>query len=390
LIFFSKHFHNSKKRFNFNILNLKKLKNSILQEQIALSLLSNVGPKRMRTILKHIGSPRDFFNAKKKDLLMIPGIGEHTIRSMNRNLALQLAEPYVDFFVNSAFNTHFFKDETFPKRLNQCVDAPLLLFSKGNLDMNLPKVVSIVGTRNASDYGKRICEELIQSFVGKNILVVSGLAYGIDIYVHQLCVKHKIQTIGVLGHGLDRLYPSVHSKTARNMEENGGLLTEFLPGTNPDRENFPMRNRIVAGMTDATIVVESGIKGGSLITAELANDYNRDVFAFPGDIYREFSKGCNYLIQKDKAHLITGSKDFLKLMEWEDKKTVKTKQIDMFESLLDEEKMIVNYLKVKTEDSFDNVMYETKLSFSKLNSSLLNLEISGIIKSLPGKKYRLN
>jgi DNA processing protein len=365
------------------------LKNTDLQQQIALSLLTNVGPKRMRTILKYFETPENFFLAKKKDLLIIPGLGEQKLRNMNRDLALQLAESYLDFFQNSELKTHFYTDESYPKRLNECVDAPFLLFSKGKMDMNISKVVSIVGTRNASDYGKRICEELIQSFVGKNILVVSGLAYGIDICVHQLCVKHKVQTIGVLGHGLDRLYPSVHAKTAKLMEENGGVLTEFLPGTKPDRENFPMRNRIVAGMSDATIVVESGIKGGSLITAELANDYNKDVFAYPGDIYKEFSKGCNFLIQKDKAHLITGSKDFFKLMEWIDKKETKTKQIDMFESFMEEEKLIINYLTITPEASFDQLMCETKLSFPKLNTSLLNLEISGILKSLPGKKYRL-
>ena len=308
---------------------------------------------------------------------------------MNRDLALKLAEPFAEYFLKSSFQTHFFQNENFPKRLNECIDAPLLLFSSGEMDFNVPKVVAIVGTRNASDYGKQICEELIQSFIGKNILVVSGLAYGIDIFVHQLCVKYNIQTIGVLGHGLDRLYPSLHAKTAKEMQKNGGLLTEFLPGTNPDRENFPMRNRIVAGMCDATIVVESGIKGGSLITAELANDYNKDVFAFPGDITKEFSKGCNFLIQKDKAHLITGSKDFFKLMNWEDSTKKETIQFDLFTDLSGDEKLILSKFKTKSENSFDEIMYLTNLPFSKLSSSLLNLEFSGILKSYPGKIYKL-
>lgn len=364
------------------------MKNTDLQQQIALTLLPNIGRRRIRTIFSHIDSLDEFFKLKKKDFLAIPGIGEQIIRSMKREEALKLAETYANFFEKSNFKTHFFREETFPKRLNECIDAPLLLFSEGNLNPNLNKVVAIVGTRNASDYGKQICEELIHSFIDKNILVVSGLAYGIDIFAHQLCVKHQIQTIAVLGHGLDRLYPSSHAKIAKNMLENGGLLTEFLPGTNPDRENFPMRNRIVAGMCDATIVIESGIKGGSLITAELANDYNRDVFAYPGDIKREYSKGCNFLIQKNKAHLITGSKDFFRMMEWEDIKAKKTQQIELFFELSDEEKLIFDCFNQKSEISFDEFMFQTKLSFSKLNSSLLNLEFSGIIQSMPGKRYK--
>jgi DNA processing protein len=364
--------------------------NTDLQQQIALSLLPNIGRKRMRTILNHTESLDHFFKANKKDLLDIAGFGEILIRKMNRDLALKLAEPFAEYFLKSSFQTHFFQNENFPKRLNECIDGPLLLFSSGEMDFNVSKVVSIVGTRNASDYGKQICEELIQSFIGKNILVVSGLAYGIDIFIHQLCVKYNIQTIGVLGHGLDRLYPSLHAQTAKEMQKNGGLLTEFLPGTNPDRENFPMRNRIVAGMCDATIVIESGIKGGSLITAELANDYNRDVFAFPGDITKEFSKGCNFLIQKDKAHLITGSKDFFKLMNWEDSAAKKTIQFDLFSDLSNDEKLILSKFKSKSENSFDEILNLTNLPFSKLSSSLLNLEFSGILKSFPGKIYKIN
>ncbi len=364
------------------------MKNTDLQKQIALTLLPNIGRRRIRTILSHLDNIDDFFDIKKKDLLQIPGFGEQLIRNLDRDLALKMAEPFTKFYSQTQYKSHFFTEESFPKRLNECTDAPLLLFSEGNMDPNIKKVVAIVGTRNASDYGKQICEELVHSFVGKNILVVSGLAYGIDIFVHQLCVKNNIQTIGVLGHGLDRLYPSTHAKTAKLMLENGGLLTEFLNGTNPDRENFPMRNRIVAGMCDATIVVESGTKGGSLITAELANDYNRDVFAFPGDVRREFSKGCNFLIQKDKAHLITGSKDFLRLMEWNDEKEKKTKQIDLFQNLNEEEKLIMECFNTSNELSFDEIMFHSKLGFSKLNASILSLEFASILKSIPGKRYQ--
>lgn len=358
-----------------------------LQQQIALTLLPHFGKKRIRTILKHIGSAADFFNVSIKELKGIPGISEKQLLKLNRDLALKLAEPYANYIAKSEFRVHFYLDETFPKRLNECADAPLLLYSTGEMNLNPPKTVSIVGTRNATAYGNQICEDLIRSLAGKDILVVSGLAYGIDISIHKLCVQYKLQTVAVLGHGLDRLYPAIHRRTAREMLEKGGLLTEFLPGTSPDRENFPMRNRIVAGMTDATIVVESGMKGGSLITAELANDYNRDVFAFPGDINREYSKGCNYLIQKNKAHLISSPREFLNLMEWEG--FPNAKQLDLFGKLNEKEKVIVSCLKEKIELSFDSLINYTKLSFPELSGHLLNLEFSGWIKTFPGKIYRL-
>jgi DNA processing protein len=350
--------------------------------------MPNFGYKRIRTILNHIKSLEEFFKLKQKDFLQIPGINEKLVRQINREDALRKAESYANYLIKHNHTSHFYLDNSFPKKLNQCEDAPLLLFTKGNVDLNQSKTVAIVGTRNATSYGKQICEDLINAFQQKNILVVSGLAYGIDIHVHQLCVRNGIPTLGVLGHGLDSLYPSTHKKTAKEMLENGGLLTEFLPGTKPDRENFPMRNRIVAGMCDATIVVESGEKGGSLITAELANDYNRDVFAFPGDITREYSKGCNKLIQENKAHLITSAQQFLNNMSWNQEN--QAKQLDLFTSLSADEKTIVSCFKEKLELSFDNLICLTKFSFSELSSLLLNLEFSGLIKPFPGKFYRLS
>jgi DNA processing protein len=249
--------------------------------------------------------------------------------------------------------------------------------------------VSIVGTRNASSYGRKICEELIHSFVGKDIVVVSGLAYGIDIYAHKLCTELGIQTIGVLGHGLDRIYPQAHTTIAQKMLENGGLLTEFLPGSKPDRENFPMRNRIVAGMCDATIVVESGERGGSLITAELANDYARDVFAFPGDITREYSKGCNYLIQKNKAHLITSSDDFFEMMDWKDTPKTENKQLQLFVDLDEQEQKIVALLKESQEVSLDVLAIKTEIPVRLISGILLGLELKGVVKALPGKRFGL-
>jgi DNA processing protein len=360
-----------------------------LQHQIALTLLTGGGKKKIRKILAHFEDSADFFKASKHRLKTIPGIGEKFLQQLDRNTALREAEKYTKYFDQHRIETLFYKDDAFPYRLNQCDDAPVLMYKTGNMTCNASRLVSVVGTRNASSYGRKICEELIHSFVGKDIVVVSGLAYGIDIYAHKLCTELGIQTIGVLGHGLDRIYPQAHTPIAQKMLENGGLLTEFLPGSKPDRENFPMRNRIVAGMCDATIVIESGERGGSLITAELANDYARDVFAFPGDITREYSKGCNYLIQKNKAHLITSSEDFFEMMDWKDTPKTENKQLQLFADLNEQEQKIVSLLKESQEVSLDVLAIKTEIPVRLMSGILLGLELKGAVKALPGKRFGL-
>jgi len=355
---------------------------------IALTLLKGIGPKKAKLLLSKLDSIESIFNDSYSKISSLTGIGINLLKQMDRKEALAKSDIFQDYFTKNGIKTHFYLEKNYPRRLKHCADAPLLLFSKGNMDFNASKLVSVVGTRNASEYGKSICEELINGFAGKDILVVSGMAYGIDICVHQLCVKNNIPTIGVLGHGLDRIYPSIHKGTANKMILNGGLLTEFLPGTKPDRENFPMRNRIVAGMSDATIVVESKDSGGSLITAELANDYSRDVFAYPGNVGQIYSKGCNALIAKQKAHLITNSSDFLKLMQWEEelKKSVQTQ---LFTDLSSEEMSIINLFSNESVLNIDVISMKSNLPISKTNVLLFNLELSGILKSLPGKMYRM-
>jgi DNA processing protein len=360
-----------------------------LQHQIALTLLTGGGKKKIRKILAHFEDSTEFFKASKHRLKTIPGIGEKFLQQLDRNTALREAEKYTKYFDQHRIETLFYKDDTFPYRLNQCDDAPVLMYKTGKMACNALRVVSVVGTRNASSYGRKICEELLHSFVGKDIVVVSGLAYGIDIYAHKLCTELGIQTIGLLGHGLDRIYPQAHTPIAQKMLENGGLLTEFLPGSKPDRENFPMRNRIVAGMCDATIVIESGERGGSLITAELANDYARDVFAFPGDITREYSKGCNYLIQKNKAHLITSSDDFFDMMDWKDTPKIENKQLQLYADLDENEEKIVALLKESQEVSLDVLAIKTEIPVRLISGILLGLELKGLVKALPGKRFRL-
>lgn len=364
------------------------MKNSDYTLPIALTLLKGIGPKKARQLATTFDDLEEFFKDSYIKLKNKTGMPISFLKQMEREIALSKAKEYQNYFKSNNIEPIYLFDDQYPRRLKQCHDAPLLLYGKGKFELNNPKVVAIVGTRNATEYGKEVCIELIEGMIGKDILIVSGMAYGIDICVHQLCVKNNIPTIGVLGHGLDRLYPSVHKHTASRMLSNGGLISEFLPGTKPDRENFPMRNRIVAGMSDATIVVESKNSGGSLITAQLANDYNRDVFAVPGNIGQIYSRGCNELIKAQKAHLITSCQDFLTIMDW-NKKENKEIQINLFQDLSQEERNIVEIIQVKKELNIDVLSSLLKIPISILNVQLFNLEISGILKSLPGKIYKL-
>lgn len=355
-----------------------------------MTFLHGIGPKKASILMSKLGSLDAIFYTKYNKIHQLTGMSPSILKQMKREDALKKANEQVNYILKNNIQTHFYLDINYPRRLKQCDDAPLLLYSKGNFNPNPSKVVSIVGTRMATEYGKSLCEELIQQLAPKNIQVISGMAYGIDICAHQLCVKNNIQTIGILGHGLDRLYPSVHRKTAEDMFQNGGLMTEFIPGTNPDRENFPMRNRIVAGMADATIVIESKKTGGSLITAQLANDYFRDVFAFPGNVGQIHSAGCNSLIQKQQAHLIINGSDFLKQMNWEGE--INNKQLiqtSCFVDLNEDEKQICKKLEETSSLQIDLISLHTKIPISKLNVHLFHLEMKGVIKSLPGKKYSL-
>ncbi len=362
---------------------------NLLQHQIALTFLQGIGPIRARQLLAKLPVPSQLFELSIKDLADLTGLSRKLLQQMDRTLALNKAEKEVEFIEKHNIQTLFYTDEGYPRRLKQCEDAPLLLYGKGNMQLNPPMTVAVVGTRNATDYGKQTCEELIQSFAGKDILVVSGMAYGIDICVHQLCLKHSIPTVGVLGHGLDRLYPQAHKNAAKQMLAQGGLLTEFTSGTLPDRENFPMRNRIVAGMCDATIVVESKNKGGSLITADLANDYSRDVFAVPGNIGQIYSEGCNQLISQSKAHLYLSPAYFLNWMSWDGPKKAKTTQRQLFPDLNEEEKRVVDILEQEGDLHMDALAMKSNNPISKTSVLLFQLEMSGWVKALPGQKYTL-
>jgi DNA processing protein len=363
-----------------------------LLHQIALSLVKNIGPVTARALITYFGEAEKIFSASEGRLKQVPGIGEKTVKSLNFSEALKKAETEVQFAEKNNISPIFYTDDRYPKRLKNCNDAPILLYSKGNVDFNTRHIISIVGTRNATDYGRQLCKQLVEDLQQYNTLIVSGLAHGIDVAAHKEALRLNMPTVGVLGHGLDSLYPAANRATAQKMFENGGLLSEYASGTKADRENFPARNRIVAGMADATVVIEASIKGGALITAEIANSYNRDVYAFPGRLGDEFSEGCNFLIRHNKAMLLTCAADLAYSLGWEKPSEMKPREQMLLPIDLDPaEKAVFDImLQHKTAMAIDDLTIKTNMPMSQLAMALLNLEMQGYVVSLPGKAYRLS
>ena len=361
-----------------------------LKYQIALSLIPNIGDILAKRLVAYCGSVEAVFKEKKQALERIPGIGSVNVNNILHHDVFGAAEAEVNFVRKNHITPVFYLDASYPKRLLHCDDSPILLYFKGNTNLNAEKVISIVGTREATEYGKRICEKLIADLAPHQATIVSGLAYGIDICAHKAALQQGLPTICVLAHGLDKIYPSVHATTANKMLEQGGWLTDFKSKTKPDRENFPSRNRIVAGIADATLVIESKVNGGSLITADIANTYNRDVFAFPGRVDDAWSEGCNALIKNNKAAMIQSATDLVNAMGWEPKKGQKAPQQNkLFVELNPEEERIVNELRKKENITIDELCLICKFPMSKVSSILLTLEFSGVVKSMPGKTYRV-
>jgi len=358
--------------------------------KIALTFIKSIGPVHAKNLLAYCGSAEAVFSASKVQLLQIPGIGEKTVDAILKTDALCRAEEELKFINKHGIEVLFFSDDNYPKRLKNCFDAPILLYFKGEADLNHPRIISIVGTRNATEYGKILCKQLCEVLAPYNVLIISGLAYGIDVTAHKECIAHDIPTVGVLGHGLDRLYPQIHRSVSQKMVLNGGLLSEFPTLTNPDRQNFPQRNRIIAGIADATIVVEASIKGGALITAEIANSYNKDVYAFPGRTNDAFSEGCNFLIKTNRAGLINNANDLIYYLGWDDriKEKKKNAQTTLKLNLTTNEQKVVDCLQAG-QLPIDEICIQLNIQQSKLAIVILTLEMQGIIVSLPGKVYKL-
>jgi DNA processing protein len=363
----------------------------LLKYRIALTLVPDIGSVLAKNLVSYCGSVENIFRKKKYQLEKIPGIGAARADAILNHDVFERAEQEVFFIRKHKIKTFFYLDTDYPSRLKNCDDAPILLFLKGNVDLNATRIISIVGTRNATPYGKQVTEMFVEGFSKYNAVIVSGLAYGIDIIAHKEAIRQNLPTVGVLAHGLDCIYPSAHKPAAEKMIRCGGVLTEFISKTNPDRENFPSRNRIVAGMTDATIVIESATKGGALITAEIANSYNRDVFAVPGKIGEKYSEGCHELIRQNKAMLIESAGQVAEMLGWNDKPSAKKedKQLKFFHELKGEEKILVAMLQQKGKMDIDTLTLVSKLNMSKVSSTLLNLEFAGVLRSLPGKVYEL-
>jgi DNA processing protein len=362
----------------------------LLKLKIALTLVTGVGNVNARNLVSYCGSVEDVFKASKTLLEKIPGIGPKTADAIAKHKDFQRAEKECLFIERNNITPLFYLDKNFPERLKSCPDAPVMLYFKGTTDLNKNRMLAVVGTRSATEYGKAKCEQLIADLKDSNVVIVSGLAYGIDFCAHKAALKSGMETIAVLGHGLDMLYPALHKSTAEKMIEQGGLLTEYLTGTKPDKENFPQRNRIVAGISDAVVVIEASRKGGALITAEIANTYNRDVFAVPGRLDDIYSEGCNHLIKLNKAALIESAKDVCYIMGWEEKVVKnKNKQRNLFVELNSEEKTLVDLLNQKGSLDIDSICTTSTMPVSKVSATLLNLEFKGVLKSLPGKIYEL-
>jgi DNA processing protein len=364
-----------------------------LRYKIGIGLIPKIGPVLTKRLVAYCGSAEQVFRAKKAALARIPGIGEKIAEYIITNRKLDVADIEIDFIDRNQIKALFYLDDNYPERLRQCEDAPVVLYIKGDTLLNRKKVISIVGTRNPTDYGRNLTRELVEelSVTYPDVLVVSGLAYGIDICAHKAALRNNLDTVAVLGHGLSRLYPASHREVASQIARKGALITEFLHDEKPESINFVKRNRIIAGLADATLVMESGEHGGALITADIANSYNRDVFAFPGRVSDPYSTGCNRLIKTNRAALLENFADLVYQMGWQQAgKQPEILQKSLFLELSEDESSLVTLLRNNISLTIDQIALHAGMPVSKVSSQLLNLEFKGVVKCLPGKVYRIS
>ena len=366
---------------------LNMVKDDVLY-YLALQSVEGIGPVNARKLIEHCGGARQVLEGNRKKLEKIKGIGPYVLQQLKKSGIFKKAEKELRFIEKNKINAFCIEDQTYPSKLKHCQDAPLVLFQKGNFDIRKKRIISIVGTRMMTQYGKQFLNEFIRDIVKHDPIIISGLAYGIDSCAHHESIQNNLTTVGVLAHGLDRIYPKVHYKLAEKMMERGGLYSEFWSGTTPEKVNFVKRNRIIAGVSEATIVVESANKGGSLITAELAASYNRDVFAVPGRIKDKFSTGCNMLIKSNRAAMISSVKDLEYVLGWN---AIETKpkiiQKSLFVKLEKNEKMLYDHLVESNKILLDQLSLEIGLSIQSTLMLLLQLELKGLVKCHPGKWY---
>lgn len=354
---------------------------------LALQKVELVGDVVAKKLINHIGSAEEVFKSKPSQLLAIDGVGAILIQNLKDKKVFKKAERELKFISENHITANLFMDDDYPERLKHCNDGPLLLFNSGTINLKNRKIISIVGTRQITPQGTEFCKKLISDLAPLNPIILSGFAYGVDIVAHHAAMEHNLQTIGVLAHGLNQIYPSVHKKYVAKMNQNGGFMTEFWSSSNPDKENFVRRNRIIAGISEATVVIESANKGGSLITANMANDYNRDVFAVPGRVTDKYSQGCNDLIKAQKANLLTSAADLVYILNWNIEKKSRPVQKQLFVSLNDDEQKVYDFLLQNGKELMDIIALRCEFPIFKVSGLLINMELKGIIRPLPGKLF---
>ncbi|MEO1546529.1 MAG: DNA-processing protein DprA [Bacteroidota bacterium] len=360
-------------------------------DALRLSVVRNIGSVAAKKLIQHCGSPTAVFGDKMQRLIKIDGIGLHTVKGLFDANYLQKAELEYKQLCKEGYEVLYFQDERYPERLKHCPDAPVVLFQKGNIQWDTERIISVVGTRNITKNGERFCRDFIEAIAPLNPTIISGFAYGVDITIQRMAYEKGLQTIGCLAHGLDTIYPKVHSRYERTFMQHGGFVSEFWTGTPPDRENFLKRNRIIAGLSEATVVIESAEKGGSLITADLANGYHRDVFAVPGRVDDPYSAGCNNLIKSQKAHMMTSAADLVYILGWDIEKSPQKPafQQSLFIDMDAQEKTIYGFLRERGKQQLDTVVRDLAMPVHKVSTSLLTLEMKGVVRPSPGKWYEL-
>lgn len=362
-----------------------------LHYQIALTLVPQVGAITAKTLVSYCGSAEAVFHATKKELLKVPGIGPAIVDSIRSSDVLQQAEQELAFMEQFGVEALFYTDEQYPARLRQNIDCPALLYFKGSETalLGAERVIAIVGTRQPTDYGRLACEELVDGLQAYGVVIISGLAYGIDVTAHRKACSIGVPNIAVLGHGLSKIYPSQHHPVALKILENGGLLSEYAHQIGPDREHFPMRNRIIAGLCDALLVVETASSGGSMISAELASQYGREIFAVPGRLRDPKSAGCNRLIRTQRARLLESAADLAAALGWDDAGRRRTVQTQLFTELNPAETGLVELIRQQPGIPIDALSHASRHSPGELATLLLGLEFKGVVRTLPGKRYVL-
>jgi DNA processing protein len=363
------------------------MKESDLQYVLALQHVPNLGDASAKKLIRFAGSAEAVFKEKKSALLKIDGIGNYKLNDLFSSENLKAAENELKFIKQNKIETLYYSDADYPEKLKHCPDGPILLFKRGNIDLVNKKILSIVGTRKATTHGINFCEKFIEDLAVLDVVIVSGFAYGIDITAQRAAIKHGLQTIGCLAHGLNQMYPAVHQKYVKDVESKGGFLTDFWSTDVFDRNNFLKRNRIIAGLSEATVVIESAEKGGSLVTADIANSYNREVFAVPGRPSDSQSRGCNALLKSQQAHVLTSAADLIYILNWHPETRQNPVQKQLFVELEEEEEMLYGYLKDNGKEQLDLIAINCSIPTFKAATLLLNMELKGVVRPLPGKLF---